>query len=161
MAVKLGSSDDDTGDEVSEINVTPFIDVMLVLLIIFMVAAPLSTVDVPVDLPTSNAAPQERPDEPVYLTIQEDLSLSLGEDPITAEALAESLDRRTDVWSLGVMLYECVTLERPFEAPSREGLYQQILAREPEDPRRLNPSVPRDLVTVIATALAGILSKSR
>ncbi|NRA95614.1 MAG: serine/threonine protein kinase, partial [Planctomycetes bacterium] len=63
------------------------------------------------------------------------------------------VDRRTDVWSLGVMLYECVTLERPFEAPSREGLYQQILAREPEDPRRLNPSVPRDLVTVIATAL--------
>ncbi|MFP8877606.1 MAG: serine/threonine-protein kinase, partial [Myxococcota bacterium] len=62
-------------------------------------------------------------------------------------------DRRTDVWSLGVMLYECVTLKRPFEAPSREGLYRQILATEPEDPRRLNPSIPRDLATIIATAL--------
>ncbi|MBP0615716.1 TonB system transport protein ExbD [Jiella mangrovi] len=94
MAVKLDNNDDGVG-EVSEINVTPFIDVMLVLLIIFMVAAPLSTVDVPVDLPVSNAAPQERPDEPVYLTIQEDLSLSLGEEPITREALAAGLDAKT------------------------------------------------------------------
>ncbi|MAG58947.1 MAG: hypothetical protein CMJ83_21885 [Planctomycetes bacterium] len=63
------------------------------------------------------------------------------------------LDRRTDVWSLGVMLYECMTLKRPFEAPSREGLYQQILAKDPADPRTLNPTLSKDLCTVIATAL--------
>ena len=65
-----------------DINVTPFIDVMLVLLIIFMVAAPLSTVDLPVDLPTSTAIPQKKPDKPLYLTIKSDLSLALGEDPV-------------------------------------------------------------------------------
>ena len=56
-----GSEVDDDGDfaEAHEINVTPFIDVMLVLLIIFMVAAPLSTVDLPIDLPTSSATPTE------------------------------------------------------------------------------------------------------
>ena len=53
-----------------EINVTPFIDVMLVLLIIFMVAAPLATVDIAVDLPASTAEPQPRPDKPLFLTDQ-------------------------------------------------------------------------------------------
>lgn len=86
------------GDELSEnheINVTPFIDVMLVLLIIFMVAAPLATVDVNVDLPASSAKPAERPDEPLYLTVKNDLSLNLGNDAIAREALASSLDART------------------------------------------------------------------
>lgn len=63
-----------------EINVTPFIDVMLVLLIIFMVAAPLSTVDVAVELPASNAQPQPRPSEPVFLTVKSDLTLAFGND---------------------------------------------------------------------------------
>jgi biopolymer transport protein ExbD len=78
-----------------EINVTPFIDVMLVLLIIFMVAAPLSTVDVNVDLPASSAKPAERPDEPLYLTVQEDLTLNLGNDPVAREQLTERLTTLT------------------------------------------------------------------
>ena len=66
----------------SDINVTPFIDVMLVLLIIFMVAAPLSTVDVSVELPVSNAEAQPQPDKPIFLTLKSDLSLTLAEDVI-------------------------------------------------------------------------------
>lgn len=85
--------DGDDLHENSEINVTPFIDVMLVLLIIFMVAAPLSTVDVHVDLPASTAKPQERPDKPLWLTLKTDLSLNLGNDPIPREQLATRLDQ--------------------------------------------------------------------
>ena len=70
-------------DELHEINVTPFIDVMLVLLIIFMVAAPLATVDINVDLPASTAEKQPRPDTPVYLTMQADLTLALGGQPVS------------------------------------------------------------------------------
>jgi biopolymer transport protein ExbD len=75
-----------------EINVTPFIDVMLVLLIIFMVAAPLSTVDVKVDLPASSAKPAQRPEEPLYLTVQSDLTLNIGNDPVARDQLARRLD---------------------------------------------------------------------
>lgn len=74
-----------------EINVTPFIDVMLVLLIIFMVAAPLATVDVPVDLPASTASPQPKPDKPLYLTIRADSSLVLGSDEVSLANLPGAL----------------------------------------------------------------------
>jgi biopolymer transport protein ExbD len=75
-----------------EINVTPFIDVMLVLLIIFMVAAPLATVDVHVDLPASTAQPAPRPDKPLYLTLKDDLTLNLGVDEVTREGLRAAID---------------------------------------------------------------------
>jgi biopolymer transport protein ExbD len=91
MAGGLDSGEDDLADN-HEINVTPFIDVMLVLLIIFMVAAPLSTVDVHVDLPVSTAKPQPRPDKPIYLTIKSDLSLSIGNDAVPRTQLASAVD---------------------------------------------------------------------
>jgi serine/threonine protein kinase/formylglycine-generating enzyme required for sulfatase activity len=63
------------------------------------------------------------------------------------------IDQRTDVYSLGVALFECLTLERPFDAPTREGLYQAILTKDPPNPARLNHAIPRDLAIVLATAL--------
>lgn len=91
MAVRLKHASDDLAEN-HEINVTPFIDVMLVLLIIFMVAAPLATVDVPVDLPASTAEQQPRPQKPIIVTLKQDLSLALGNDMIAREALGAALD---------------------------------------------------------------------
>jgi biopolymer transport protein ExbD len=93
-SLKASTENDDLADN-HEINVTPFIDVMLVLLIIFMVAAPLSTVDVAVDLPTSNAQQQPRPNEPIFLTVKSDLTLVFGNDPIARDALKPTLDGKT------------------------------------------------------------------
>ena len=90
MAIRLGHDGDDFA-ETHEINVTPFIDVILVLLIIFMIAAPLATVDIPVDLPATSGK-QERPDKPVFLTIKANLTLAIGDDPVSREALTSMLE---------------------------------------------------------------------
>ena len=87
--------DDDDLPEAHEINVTPFIDVMLVLLIIFMVAAPLATVDVNVDLPVSNAPASGRPDTPLWLTVGADGTLSLGNEQVARDALPVALQAAT------------------------------------------------------------------
>ncbi|NLI48437.1 MAG: TonB system transport protein ExbD [Acidobacteria bacterium] len=86
---------DENPHEASEINVTPFIDVMLVLLVIFMVTAPLTTVNVPVDLPSSTEKPTPRPDDPVFLTVKADHGLALGEDDISTDALSGALETAT------------------------------------------------------------------
>jgi TonB system transport protein ExbD (group 1) len=95
MAGPLGEPDEAT--ELHEINVTPFIDVMLVLLIIFMVVAPLSTVDIGVDLPISTAKPQPRPDKLLFLTLKSDLSLALGNETVARADLARALDAATQM----------------------------------------------------------------
>jgi biopolymer transport protein ExbD len=94
MALHLSEGGDDL-QENHEINVTPFIDVMLVLLIIFMVAAPLATVDIRVDLPAASATAQPRPDKPLYLTVKDDHSLYIGEQATSREQLGQALDQQT------------------------------------------------------------------
>jgi biopolymer transport protein ExbD len=97
MGIALGNdTDEDEFGEAHEINVTPFIDVILVLLIIFMVAAPLSTVDLPIDLPSSTATPQKKPDKPTYVTIKADLAVAIGEEPVKRVDLVRTLDAQAD-----------------------------------------------------------------
>lgn len=94
MAGRISEGGDDL-EENSEINVTPFIDVMLVLLIIFMVAAPLATVDMKVDLPQSVARPTPRDDKPVFVTLKADLTLAIGNEETARDTFSSELDRIT------------------------------------------------------------------
>src|SRR5215207_10519524 len=90
---------------INEINMTPFIDVMLVLLIIFMVAAPLMTVGVPLDLPQAKAAPLNTDPKPLALSIQQNGRVFLGETELRDEdivprltaAATQGLEQRVEV----------------------------------------------------------------
>lgn len=95
MAGGIRDRDDDDLDAQHEINITPFIDVMLVLLIIFMVAAPLSTVDIAVQLPAASVKPQPRPEKPFYVSIKANLEVAVGEDSVTRPALVDTVERVT------------------------------------------------------------------
>jgi len=77
-----------------DINVTPFVDVMLVLLIIFMVAAPLATVNVEVKLPAASVKPQPNPPKPVYISLQTNGNVYIGDDPSSLDTLGEDLRAR-------------------------------------------------------------------
>jgi TonB system transport protein ExbD (group 1) len=79
----------------AEMNITPFVDVMLVLLIIFMVAAPLATVDVPVDLPSNAATASPPPTDPVYVSVQADGQLFVQERLVDLAGLVASVNRLT------------------------------------------------------------------
>jgi TolR protein len=96
MAIRLPPSGD-TGEEsytpLAEINVTPMVDVMLVLLVIFMVAAPLLTVGVPINLPKSSAAQVTTPQQPLVVSINKDGETFIGDDKVTGDDLKTQLGR--------------------------------------------------------------------
>src|ERR1700751_2448230 len=99
MAVSIAENDlDDDADfaETHDINVTPFIDVILVLLIICVVPAPPGRGSLPIDFPTSTATPQKKPDKPTYVSIKPDLSLAIGETQLKRSELVRRLDADSD-----------------------------------------------------------------
>jgi biopolymer transport protein ExbD len=103
----------------ADINVTPFVDVMLVLLIIFMVAAPLAAVTVQVKLPVAAAPPAPNPPTPIYISIQEDGSLYIQDFATTVDTLGEDLRAQ-----LGTRRPD---RERIFIRADRETLYVKFM----------------------------------
>ena len=125
----------------AEMNITPFVDVMLVLLIIFMVAAPLATVDVPVDLPSNAATPSPPPEEPIYVSVQADGKLFVQEQPISLSALATQIiavtkgDKATRLFLRGDQAVDYGTLMRVMNTLQKAGYTRiSLVASEELEP---------------------------
>ncbi len=122
----------------AEMNITPFVDVMLVLLIIFMVAAPLATVDIPVDLPSNTATTSPPPTDPVYISVQADGQLFVQEEPMELATLAASVHAYTNgnpetrMYLRGDQAIDYGTLMRVMNALQRAG-YTRISLVATED----------------------------
>lgn len=138
MAPLNGGGDDDLVP-LADINITPFVDVVLVLLIVFMVAAPLMSAAVPVDLPQmSTSAPQ--PDEPLVLSIDRDGAVWLKEDKLPTAQLPERLaalhaerpDTPVYLHADRSIIYG--RLMEVMEAVQQAGFTQVSLATAPKDP---------------------------
>lgn len=93
MAAKLsgGGGDRFNVEQNSEINVTPFVDVMLVLLIIFMVAAPLASVSIEVNLPSAVAKATPNPPKPVYISIKQSGQVYIGDNETSVDAMGQDM----------------------------------------------------------------------
>jgi biopolymer transport protein ExbD/biopolymer transport protein TolR len=98
MGAKVGGDENTSSKNYSdnaEINVVPFVDVMLVLLIIFMVAAPLATVNVEIELPKSTSQPTPNPKDPVFVSVQKSGKVYLGDNEVTLTNLGDMVMQRT------------------------------------------------------------------
>ena len=121
MGAKLGGSGGNSSEQqIADINVTPFVDVMLVLLIIFMVAAPMAAVSVKVALPPAVAKPSANPPKPIYISLQSNGRLFVQ-------------DNQTDLATLGDELRSALgakrnpTKERIFIRADKDVLYGDFM----------------------------------
>ena len=122
MAAKLAGASGGRYDvaQNASINVTPFVDVMLVLLIIFMVAAPLASVTIKVALPPAAAKPAKNPPKPVYISLKKDGRVFVGDNSSTMDTLGDDLKAAVGVRN--------PTNERIFIRGDQDVLYEDFMA---------------------------------